>query len=308
MNEKIFSGLEEMGFENTKELNLYEKKEALNKDKNKNKNTSQQIDIESLLYNKEVTCPVCGNKFKAKAVKTAAYRKLKEDSDLFIRYSLINPYFYDVWLCNVCGYAAPKSDFEKIRTMEIELIQQKVAPKWQGRRYPDVYDVNIAIERYKLALLNSVLMEAKSSKKAMICLKIAWMYRLIETKEAHEIELTFLTQALQGFDDAYINETLTDEFTIAYLLGEINRRIGNNDKALNWFSTIIASPFVKASLKDKARDQKDLIKEGNPDLYNSSVEAEPNDNDEDEDLDVEDPSYNEKNEPKKQGFFSKFFK
>ena len=58
--------------------------------------------------------------FKATAVKSSAYRMIKKDSDFFIRYSLINPYFYDVWVCNSCGYSAMKTDFHTLRSIEIE--------------------------------------------------------------------------------------------------------------------------------------------------------------------------------------------
>ena len=58
---------------------------------------------------------------------------IKKDSDFFIRYSLINPYFYDVWVCNSCGYAAMKADFDTIRSLEIEQVQKSITPKWHGR-------------------------------------------------------------------------------------------------------------------------------------------------------------------------------
>ncbi|MBC2399452.1 DUF2225 domain-containing protein [Clostridium tetanomorphum] len=216
----------------------------------------------SPIYNREITCPVCSNQFKAKAIKSSHYRVGKKDTDFFIRYLSVNPYFYDVWLCNQCGYAALKSDFEKIRDFQIKLIEEKIKPRWHGRIYPESYDVNIAIERYKLALLNYTIMEAKSSKKAMTCLKLAWMYRLLEDINN---ELLFLKESLEGFNDAYYNESLPiygmNKYTIMYLIGELNRRIGINDKALLWFGQVITLPGTPPKLKDLARDQKDLIKE-----------------------------------------------
>ena len=161
MDKKIFSGLENMGFDNTDHIKIYNKETEAVKEKN------EEIKEKSLLYSKEATCPVCNHVFKAATVKSSAYRMLKKDSDFFIRYSLINPYFYDVWICNSCGYAAMKTDFYTIRSLEIEQVQKSISPKWHGRMYPEIYDVHIAIERYKLSLLNYAIINSKSSKKAI---------------------------------------------------------------------------------------------------------------------------------------------
>lgn len=286
MSDNIFSGLEGLGFDDINEIKLFEKKKTEEKDANKEK---KEEDPKNYLYDVTLTCPVCGNTFQARAVKSSAYRRQKSDSDLHIRYSLINPYFYEVYLCNVCGYAAMKQDFDKIRDYQIELIQKKIAPKWQGRRYPEVYDNEIAIERYKLSLLNCVVMEAKTSRKSLNCLRIAWMYRL---KEDDKNEQLFLKQALEGFSEAYLNEDFPicgmDKFTMMYLIGELNRRTENLNESNLWFSKIITTPSVPQKIKDLARDQRDLIKEA----LEQSLE------------DSEDPE----EEDKRSGFFSKFFK
>ncbi|AAO34975.1 DUF2225 domain-containing protein [Clostridium tetani] len=215
-----------------------------------------------LLYNKEIHCPVCDSKFHVKAVKSSSYRLNSKDSDFFLRYALINPYFYDVWLCNECGYSALKVDFPNIRRHQKQLVLDKISPKWKRRYYDEVFNVDIAIERYKLALLNYTLAEGKASQKAMTCLKLAWMYRL---KNNNKSEETYLTNALKGFIEAYESEEFPifgmDKYTIMYLIGELNRRLGDKDKALLWFSYVITTPNVSYKLKSMARDQRDLIKE-----------------------------------------------
>lgn len=293
MSKNIFSGLEDLGFDNIDEIDLYHtKKEQIKKeeilhltDEEKQKN---------LLYNREVTCPVCDNVFKTKAVKTSAARILRKDSDSFIIFDVINPYFYDVWICNKCGYAAMKRDFNKIRNSETELVKEKIKPKWHPKTYPDVYNVNIAIERFKLSLLNYYVIDAKASKKAMNCLKIAWMYRLLKDSENETI---FLKQALEGFNTAYFNEGFPlynmDKFTSMYIIGELNRRLGSNDESLKWFSQIITAPGAPSKLKDKSRDQRDLIKEAE-DLEKSADKS-----------NADETPIKEKNT--KKGFFSKLF-
>lgn len=285
MNDKIFSGLEDLGFGDVNEISLFEKK----KEEKESTKGKKEEDPKNYLYDVTVTCPVCENVFQARAVKSSGYRRQKSDSDLHARYSLINPYFYEVYICNVCGYAAMKHDFEKIRDYQKEIVQKKIAPKWQGRRYPEVYDTDIAIERYKLSLLNSVVIEAKASRKALNCLRIAWMYRL---KEEDENEQLFLKQALEGFNEAYSSEDFPiygmDKFTVMYLIGELNRRTENLDEANLWFSKVITTPNAPQKIKELAKDQRFLIKEE----LEKPVEG-TDDTEEDN---------------KKSGFFSKFFK
>ena len=295
MDKKIFSGLENMGLDNITNIKIYNKEtEAIKEESEENKE-------KSVLYTKEVTCPVCGRLFKAIAIKSSAIRMVKKDSDFFIRYSSINPYFYDVWVCNSCGYAAMKVDFHTLRSAEIEAVQKSITPKWHGRMYPEVYNVHIAIERYKLSLLSYVITNSKSSKKAINCMKLAWMYRLLETDDAKEMELVFLNQALEGLNDAYYSEDFPiygmDKYSAMYLIGELNRRLGHSDNSLVWFSNVITTPNVPQKLKELARDMKDLIREeaallvAADNLKQSSTD-----------------SFDAADTVKKPGFFSKMFK
>lgn len=291
MKNNIFSGLEDLGLDGLDEVNLFEKtEENIEVQEETNKQENELEKQLSSLYAKEVVCPICGHTFKAKAVKTSSYRVVKKDSDFFIRYDIINPYFYDVWLCNFCGYTNTKADYYKIKEFQKPAITSKITPKWHGRNYPEVYDVNVAIERYKLALFNSCIYGADSSKKAMNCLKIAWMYRLLDDNEN---ESTFINQAIEGFNDAYMNEHPPiygmDNATLMYLIGELYRRVGDDDNSLIWFSRLITSQGVDQKIKEMARNQKDLIRQ--TPLQSSTDEA----------------SESEQSNNKK-GFFSKFFK
>ena len=259
MNE-LFSGLEHLGFKEIEISNLY----GSNKDE-KVEHTSKEAPKKTLTYQTTVTCPVCANIFKEKAVKSSSFRVASKDTDFFIRYEIINPYFYDVWICNKCGYSALKVDFPKLRENEAKLVLQNITPKFKSKEFPEDYDISIAIERYKMALINAVYTEAKASKKAMICLKIAWMYRLLGSENSKETERNFLKEALTGFEQAYMKEIFPiygmDSHIMMYLIGELNRRLSKYSIALNWLSKLITSKGVKPNLKELARTQKDLIKD-----------------------------------------------
>ncbi|OBR91849.1 MULTISPECIES: DUF2225 domain-containing protein [Clostridium] len=259
---------------------------SLNEDDGLSEEERQKL----LLYNKKVVCPVCDNNFNARAIKKSSYRILKKDSDFFIRYSIINPYFYDVWVCDECGYSAMKSDFEHLSDYDANIIRQKISPKWKSKNYPEVYDIDLAITRYKLSLLNYYIINARSSKKAMNSLKIAWMYRL---KEDEKKEMEFLNQALENLQSAYYNEPSPiygmDKFTTMYLIGELMRRTGREEDSIIWFSEVTTSTIASQKIKNLARDQKDLIK---------NVIAKTEDNN----------AIDDSGDNKKHGLFSKFHK
>lgn len=255
--DRIFSGLENLGFKDLNDMEIYRSNSA------SEETTSEKTEVKiyEYLYDKTYACPVCGNSFKEKTVKIGKARLISKDTDLMPKYENINPLFYDVVICPRCGYSALIKYFDKIKQDQADLIRAKISSKFKARIYPEIYNLDIAIERYKLALLNSVVKNAKNSEKAYICLKTAWLYRL---KDSKKDERKFLEQAFIGFKEAYEKEAFPicgmDKFTLMYLLGELSRRLGDNHEALLWFSKVIVSTNVSPRIKELARDQKDLIK------------------------------------------------
>ena len=290
MDKNLFSGLEDLGIENIDDVGLFKKAEEKPEEIDTAKIELSQLERQKVhIYDKETKCPVCEHTFKVRMVKSASPRVQKKDGDFYIKYDVINPYFYDVWLCNYCGYSSMKTDFIKIKDYQKALVSSKITSRWHGKTYPEVYDVNIAIERYKLALYSSVIIEASSSRKAMNCLKIAWMYRLAEDKDN---ELLFLNQALEGFSDAFLNESTPiygmDHGTLMYLIGELYRRVNDFENASLWFSKLITAGNVDQKIKEMARTQRDLMKEVEQTKRKEQLEE--------EDTTTE-----------KKGFFSRFF-
>ncbi|MEG2657285.1 MAG: DUF2225 domain-containing protein [Clostridium sp.] len=258
--EDIFSSLKSLGFNYEDDLEIYLKKED-KCDEGEVSKSEIKFDVNTLLYDKKIDCPVCLRTFSSRVVKAYVLKVKHVDTDGFKIYDGINPYFYDVLVCQICGYSALKSDFLKLPNYKRETILVKVSNKWTGKEYPQVYDCEIAIERYKLALLNAVVGELKDSTKAVLCLKIAWMYRSLEKQEEEKV---FLQKALQGFLIAYENERTPiyglNIYSLKYLIGEIYRRIGDSQNAKIWFGKVILSNAGN-KLKEKARDMRELVKE-----------------------------------------------
>ncbi|NLY43176.1 MAG: DUF2225 domain-containing protein [Clostridiaceae bacterium] len=230
------------------------------------------------LFDRKLVCPVCDSNITVRSVKSSSIRILSRDSDFMIHYKEPNPMFYDVWVCPQCGYAAISAQFNNINDKQIKLIREKICSKWHPRTYPPVYDIDIAIERYKLALLSSIVKDGKISERALLCLKLAWLNRI---KKDEKNEKKFMSQALKGFIKSYESEIFPiaglDEPSLTYLIGELYRRLDDNTNALIWFGRVLSNTSAKNSIKDLAREQKYIIYEQRKNLAEHIEEADDRD-------------------------------
>ena len=215
------------------------------------------------LYHKTIKCPVCGKNFNITKVKSKGCRVSSRDTDFCVYYEDLNPIFYDVWVCEHCGYASQSEKFEDISSKDIKILNEKLAPRWTKRSYSGERSADIAIESFKLALLNLQVRNAKPSEFAKICIRLAWLYRIKKDQKEHE----FIKHALKYYSETYEKESFPvdklDEFTCLYMIGELNRRAGNYEEAVKWLSRLISSPEARRNpvLIETARDQFQLVKE-----------------------------------------------
>ncbi|MBZ4647615.1 MAG: uncharacterized protein PWR27_2427 [Petroclostridium sp.] len=254
---ELFEGLKSLGFDNLDDISIYKKEDEKTEQKK-----AMDKNEEDYLFDRKIQCPVCGSNISVRAVRSSSVRILSRDSDFMVYYKGPNPMLYDAWVCIQCGYAAISSQFHSVSVQQIKAIREKICSKWKPKNYGPVYDVDVAIERYKLVLLNAIVKNAKTSERALICLKLGWLNRL---KKDLENEKKFLYQALQGFIDAFEKERFPiagmDEASLTYLIGELYRRLDDNSNALLWYSRVLCNRTAKNKIKDMAREQKHLISE-----------------------------------------------
>lgn len=218
------------------------------------------------LYDKEVDCPVCKNKFTTKKVRTSRLRLLKRDEDFLNYYNVESPIKYNIFVCPNCGYSNYENKFNEIRYIEIDLIKKNIWPKWHKRDFGGVRSLDKSIEAYKLALITSTLLNSSKLQLGNLCLNIAWLYRLKQDKKI-EIEERFLQLARNNFIEVYNNESLVgsnmDDGKLSYLIGELSRRIGDKKNALSWFNTCLRlnSTKMNPTINNMAREQWRLAKE-----------------------------------------------
>lgn len=222
-------------------------------------------DVNDILYDKEVSCPVCKKEFTSKKVRTSRLKMESQDSDFLFRYTGENPIKYNIFVCPHCGFAAYEDVHEKgIKDYFIKKIKATVSEKWIERDFGGKRSINQAIVSYKLALVNGKYMDISKLESANYCLNIAWLNRL---KEDYEEEEKYLRFARDRFKDAYSQERLDGtkmtEARLTYLVGELSRRLNERKEALTWFGLCLSNPDAASEkdLLDMTREQLRLAKE-----------------------------------------------
>lgn len=270
----LLSGLESLGLDKLVGMSLYEdpKEEEAKKQAAKPVITEQDF-----IFDKTHTCPVCDHEFKAKTVKVGKAKLLGQDMDLRPRYEGIDMLKYDVIVCPHCGYAALSRYFKFVSSKQAQKIRETISQNYKSK--PDegeTYTYETALERYKLALVNAIVKQAKNSEKAYICLKSAWLLRGsvenmkpeepdYEAKKAEAIknEDEFLKNSLDGFIVARQTEGYPmcgmDESTLDYLIAVMALRFGQFDVSTKLIAGILASTSANPRMKDRTRDLKDTL-------------------------------------------------
>lgn len=239
--------------------------------------TDEEYEREAV-FEKKYECPVCDAKFVQKAVRMGAIRLASTDTDLRRKYKHFDPIKYDIIACPKCGYAAMGlQSFRLMSSIQRKLLKEQIQANFKGMpETGELMSYEDALVRYKLALYSGVVKKSKTSERAYLCLKIAWLYRSMgeelkpsdenyqeKRKKYEEEEKGYLEKAYTGFGAAVQSEMFPicgmDENTFNYLYAELARRTGNLDMAKRMIGTILVSKSASAALKEKARALKDLM-------------------------------------------------
>lgn len=282
----LMSGLEKYGIkaDQINMDNLFERDPNARK-QDQTENQAIEWTEDDFLFDKTIECAVCQKSFPVRAVKNSKLRRLTPDSDLRPRFSYIDTLKYEVYSCPFCGYTAMTRYFDHISSMQRKLILQDVASKFmEGDNLMDSLDLmdsrytyDMALERYKLSLYNTIVKKGQISEKAYTCLKISWLLRgkceeLIEEGEredsetvqtVREEEQAFYEQAYEGFIKATSSEMFPicgmDQNTMDILLAEMAFKLKKYDAASRYVSGILISQTANRSTKDKAYRLKEEI-------------------------------------------------
>lgn len=217
-------------------------------------------------YSVEKECPICGAKIKVTKTRSRLV-KISQDLDFCMHYKDFNPYYYTIWICSHCGYAADEPHFGYIN----EIYKKKIAEFLQGKdvkiEYKEERSWSDAVTSYKLSIFFAELIAEKPSYIAGLYLKLAWLYR---EEKNNEQEQALLNKAMELYDASLSTEhypigSMTDN-AVMYLIAALSYETGNISKAMQYLSKLIGNEQVRLEplIYNKARDLwQSLRKENN---------------------------------------------
>lgn len=198
------------------------------------------------IWLKEVKCPACDAVFKTPRVKSTHLKVKLGEPDFHKQYEGINPLLYAVTTCPECNYSQRNDDFDKV-TLEYhpEIIKIAQAIKASGKnvKFPDGADISVdeAVKKHLLAI--TFYKHWKPENPLMVAglyMHIVWMYREAGDKAK---EKEYLPLALEYYVKTFEKGVQIPEKIgvpgIMYLIGEINRMLGNSAEAVNWYSKTV---------------------------------------------------------------------
>jgi len=222
----------------------------------------EEFDPLQYLYTKIYTCPVCSKRFVDFLVRSSKLRVINTETDNKTNYKWVNPNLYEIIFCNFCGYAALRSYFDRITSRQQDMIQEKITPKYTPLEFPMPLTQEQALERYRQAVACASAINAKISQKAILSLRMAWIYRDLE-KSVEEQKC--LEYAFEGLKTAFGAESFPiggmDEPNAKYMIAELARRLGKLSEAKRWISDVVVNQAIPSGLRERALAIKELIRE-----------------------------------------------
>lgn len=211
------------------------------------------------------TCPICRK--STRIVKTKSKLLLDYmDEDLCAHYKNFNPYYYKIWFCENCGYAADEKTFlGKIPVIHKRKIKEFLDKRKLSMQFVEERKTPDAVASFKLAIFYAELTDQSLAKRAGLCLELGWIYRESGEKEK---EKEMLQKAADLYDKSLMKERypingMSDNMAV-YLIGAIYYRMGEPEKATQYISRIIGDQNIRNNdikLYKRARDLWQTIRE-----------------------------------------------
>lgn len=275
----LFSDMDKMGLSDFKDSEILKQEKTVKRNNKEVKPAvKRELTEKDYLLLRDYECPVCEWKFKALSVKAGKVRQTGHDIDMRIHYEGIDPVKYEVISCPCCGYSAIASQFNKLISIQKDLIKQQIStyfmPDDDWDDDEDVYDYKMAVTKFKLALVCAMVKRGKASELAFLSLKLHWLIESYmeeldkeseEYKKCVEDDNECMRNAYDGFKKAFSSENLPiyglDENTMPYIISALGYELGEYEGAKSMIGRVITSRTANERIKELARDLKDMIDE-----------------------------------------------
>jgi len=218
------------------------------------------VDYAAAMWKKDVKCPNCRTTFHAWNVRSQAINiSGSADTDLMNHYDGPDPNWYAVWVCPTCNLAAYADDFAAMQSVQVGRVKPALeeVKKADPRKFDFTYyrDEDLALRSYQLAVPFYEGQRGGVEKVAGLYHRMAWVER---SRGNTEQENVWLDKACQYYEKAFTTSDAGKQGVVwAYLIGEINMRLGRYQDSVKWFGTAAAQPDFKAQpmLEKMVRDR-----------------------------------------------------
>lgn len=216
------------------------------------------------LYSVQVDCKLCEMSYSTSKVRSSFKKSVKRDADFCNYYEQedMNPDYYVVHVCPSCGFAATEHFNDKLSESQKQMLLERITSNWKNYDYGGQRNWEDALHCYKLALLCAQITAQKDRVIAGLLHHLAWLYRY---KHDRDQEQRFLQYALDAYVKVFeIEGVSVNNARLMYLLGEINRRLGNYHEAIRWFGRVIEdksimdAAMIAASREQWAKTREDM--------------------------------------------------
>lgn len=184
------------------------------------------------LIETKMSCPCCDLEFESSVV--ASTNQVGEATD-FMPITGGMPYIpMAIVTCPTCGYSTDdmSTDEGTVPQNIKELTHERLAPLVKAKR-PS------ASQSHKFA---AMILEWQGEPEAAVAdlyLSAAWCCRLGCGDDSSEDEKFFLREAVERFERSVCSGTIGEDAAQAtYLIGELNRRLGDKERAEDWFKRV----------------------------------------------------------------------
>ncbi len=214
---------------------------------------------------KTFNCPICEVEFKSPRVRTPVIKLEKTDTDLRPYHKNIDVVAYEIITCPNCGYSAISKTFDNAKPKFFEQIKEETKKMFDPKVCGEEITTEMAIERFRLALLVAHTQKVKNSELFYLYMKLGWLYRVEGSNRGKKYEEICMKNAYKCGKRAYSEEFFPvleiDDSTFSYILGEMARRLGILDEAIRWIVNTLSHGETTPKLKERALEVKELIKE-----------------------------------------------
>lgn len=219
-----------------------------------------------LIWLKETVCPVCGGKFQSENVRQNKLMQVQVDEDFHTHFDPMSPLYYAIVVCPDCCYAERRQNFEELKGKQLISVKAGAGPLKQlssGFNFRLIRTFDLALKSFELGALTVQLKGESSDVIGGMYLRAAWACREVGDEK---LETLYLRKTLEYYEKAYMNEAT--EFGqlgtcgFQYMMGEIYRRLGNIEKAMELYMRAVANKEIrqKPQVERLAREQLAAVK------------------------------------------------